>query len=386
MPNPFFDCQKGPLTNKTRSDVVKVTKNELRFGPLKIQRANTVPSMDFGRVGDIVYIDDTDTPSPTPQIEQSPNAVGMWIKVPDTYSGVLSGTNVIGFPGGTGTIGDIIQINGTNVLITAADAATIANAIVIAAIPNVTANVVAEALQITNTIGGAITITDITGTSSETLGIYSEVNATTLGADGVWTPFQFGISSSTGAPVNSSYLTLTNDVTLTDERVFAAGPGISVVDNGAGLTFVVSHDITSVTSIAEPVDGTDELLIYNVSTGNVEKITINDLPGIGDSVTSREVTIGVATPVNIGLPVPAGAQIKKVTLVIDTAYSIGANIEIGDAGVTDQLMTITENNAQELNTFETTTIFTYGVATQLLVTIIGAPVVGAGRVMVEFVT
>jgi hypothetical protein len=43
-----------------------------------------------------------------------------------------------------------------------------------------------------------------------------------------------------GAPTNATYVTLSNDATLTDERVLTAGSGISIVDAGAGSTITIS--------------------------------------------------------------------------------------------------------------------------------------------------
>lgn len=43
-----------------------------------------------------------------------------------------------------------------------------------------------------------------------------------------------------GAPTNATYVTLSNDATLTNERVLTAGSGISIVDAGAGSTVTIS--------------------------------------------------------------------------------------------------------------------------------------------------
>lgn len=57
-----------------------------------------------------------------------------------------------------------------------------------------------------------------------------------------------GGSSSGGAPVGGTYIVVSADGTLTDERVLTAGTGISITDNGAGGTIVINN--TAVTSIA----------------------------------------------------------------------------------------------------------------------------------------
>jgi hypothetical protein len=43
-----------------------------------------------------------------------------------------------------------------------------------------------------------------------------------------------------GAPTTATYVTLSTDATLTNERVLTAGSGISITDNGAGSTVVIS--------------------------------------------------------------------------------------------------------------------------------------------------
>lgn len=43
-----------------------------------------------------------------------------------------------------------------------------------------------------------------------------------------------------GAPTNATYVTLSTDATLTQERVLTAGSGISIVDGGAGSTVTIS--------------------------------------------------------------------------------------------------------------------------------------------------
>jgi len=48
------------------------------------------------------------------------------------------------------------------------------------------------------------------------------------------------VTTAGGAPVDATYITVTNNTTLTDERRLAAGTGISIVDNGANSTIVIS--------------------------------------------------------------------------------------------------------------------------------------------------
>jgi hypothetical protein len=52
-----------------------------------------------------------------------------------------------------------------------------------------------------------------------------------------------------GAPSDAKYLTLATDNDLTDERVFTAGTGISTTDAGAGSTFTVAIDNSTVATL-----------------------------------------------------------------------------------------------------------------------------------------
>lgn len=66
-----------------------------------------------------------------------------------------------------------------------------------------------------------------------------------------------------GAPANATYLTLSLNATLTNERVLTAGTGISFSDGGAGGTLTITN--TGVTSIT----GTANQVIASGSTGAV---------------------------------------------------------------------------------------------------------------------
>jgi hypothetical protein len=73
---------------------------------------------------------------------------------------------------------------------------------------------------------GPNTLLRVRGYSVRTLGP-NEVDLDNLGGGG-------------GAPTNATYVTLSTDATLTQERVLTAGSGISIVDGGAGSTVTIS--------------------------------------------------------------------------------------------------------------------------------------------------
>ena len=73
---------------------------------------------------------------------------------------------------------------------------------------------------------GFNTLLRVRGYSTRTLGP-NEVDLDNLGGGG-------------GAPTNATYVTLSADATLTQERVLTAGSGITIVDGGAGSTVTIS--------------------------------------------------------------------------------------------------------------------------------------------------
>jgi hypothetical protein len=89
-----------------------------------------------------------------------------------------------------------------------------------------------------------------------------------------------------GAPVNAEYLVLTADATLTDERVFTAGTGISVVDGGAGGLFTVSVDATFAEILANgnSTGGTDIVVTTGDSIVGQTDLVLNPGGGGGDNV------------------------------------------------------------------------------------------------------
>jgi hypothetical protein len=73
---------------------------------------------------------------------------------------------------------------------------------------------------------GKVTLMRVATSGARTLSAY-DVDLDNLGGGG-------------GAPTNATYVTLSTDATLTQERVLTAGSGISIVDGGAGSTVTIS--------------------------------------------------------------------------------------------------------------------------------------------------
>ncbi|RKZ33709.1 hypothetical protein DRQ33_03675, partial [bacterium] len=80
-----------------------------------------------------------------------------------------------------------------------------------------------------------------------------------------------------GAPTNAQYVTMALDATLTNERVLAAGSGISITDGGAGGNVTISHTDASSQSTVNNSGGT---VIQDVSldwTGHTTGLVSIDL-------------------------------------------------------------------------------------------------------------
>lgn len=396
MPNPFFNSA-GAIDQSHRPDNLKITKSSLKFGPVTVMRGNAVPSMDFGRPGDLILIDSTDIPSTTLQSKLSPDSVGLWMKIPLSASIAPTGHTVVGKPFGHATAGDVLRINGITVgLSSPYTTEQVATDITAANIPNIAAQNIHDTLMITNSTGEAITVVDAIGTASVTLGIYSEISVTEMSylgkpATGVWMPVGYvatsGVSSS---PAAAAYVTMFADAGLPNARVFGAGVGVKVTDGGNTVT--VEHDIDGVTATSEPLDGgNDTILFYNQSTSSVEKATIDGLVSGAGVVTEsvglqqRNILLGTANTYNIGPLLPAGSYVRSVSLTIVTPYTSGTLIEIGDAGISDRLMTSGANDAQNVGTYDSVSNLQYAASVQIVATISGAPTAGAAMVIVDYI-
>lgn len=136
---------------------------------------------------------------------------------------------------------------------------------------------------------------------------------------GKWVP----ATITTPAPVNASYVTLSTDATLTNERVLTAGSGITVTDGGAGSTVTVGLASTPAPVGAQYVTlATDATLtserVLTAGTG----ISITD-GGAGGAVT-------VASTVTPGTLVTSGSA----TLAFGASMAQEASVDVtGQTGI-----------------------------------------------------
>lgn len=132
---------------------------------------------------------------------------------------------------------------------------------------------------------GDIIIRDGTNTTAR-LAAGANGNVLTL-AGGVPT---WAAPSGGGAPTGASYITLGTDATLTSERVLTAGAGVDFTDGGAGGNLTVAADINGLPDLGAGVVAADEIMVWDVSVGSLQKTAITNLPGGGGTtITTFEI-------------------------------------------------------------------------------------------------
>jgi len=167
----------------------------------------------------------------------------------------------------------------------------------------------------------------------------------------------FSVSSSSnsgGAPANASYVVLSSDGTLTDERVLTAGSGISITDGGAGSTVTISS--TAAGDVVGPASSTDNAVArFDLTTGKLIQnsgvliddsnnvTTPGDLAVNGGDITTTSSTfnlLNAASTLNIGTTAIArsvnlgtAAATQTVTVGGTTATSSETNIRAGSNSI-----------------------------------------------------
>ncbi len=165
-----------------------------------------------------------------------------------------------------------------------------------------------------------------------------------------------------GAPVNAQYLCLATNATLTVERVFVPGTGLSAVDGGAGGNYTLSCTITQYTDeMARDAIGSALVAGHGVD------ITVNDG---ADTITVDvdETELNYATPVAVGATLSAGsastlvhadhvhtlsaAGLDAAEVLYEVDFSTLANNTLTNGTETIDGLNWTVANAASLGTFE----------------------------------
>lgn len=180
-----------------------------------------------------------------------------------------------------------------------------------------------------------------------------------------------------GTPFNTLNFNSIN-TTLTD-----AGSGVvditiaSMVDALDEGVVVGGGGFTSINFVGTTITATD-------GGGGQLNVTAASSP-ITNSKRFVKATAGVSASQTIGVPIDATSVISRVVVTVVSAYSIGATLQIEDAGGT-VLMNLSLIDAQTIGTFAYTLPVSTSptVNTQMVLVVGGAPATGACAVIVEY--
>lgn len=114
---------------------------------------------------------------------------------------------------------------------------------------------------------------------SEELSPSGSTDITLLDRSGTVKYIKLGNIPSSAAPVSSTFVTMSSDATLTNERVLTAGSGITLTDGGANSTATLSVNINGLTNDASPDTANDYMMTYDASAGTNKKVLLSNVAG-----------------------------------------------------------------------------------------------------------
>lgn len=152
--------------------------------------------------------------------------------------------------------------------------------------------------------------------------------------------------ASGGAPTNATYVTLSTNGTLTDERVLTAGSGISITDGGAGGNVTIASTVSAAPTNAQYVTLALDATLTNervltagtnitiVDGGANNPVTLSSPTGAtGTTVEGDTITAGHVTAIGTGLTTQTVALAAPYVLTGAWANVTGMLITVGTTGM-----------------------------------------------------
>jgi hypothetical protein len=158
-------------------------------------------------------------------------------------------------------------------------------------------------------------------------------------------------------------------------------------NGGTGIATYVQGDLLVGGAVVDtlvklPIGTVNQVLQSNGTTATW--VTLPSTAGAILSI-SADIAFGGGATQLIGT-IPAGGRVIKVSIDVTAAFDAAATFVVGDAGVTNRLMIAAANDPQEVMLFSTDLNNLYGATTVVNATMTGAPTVGAGRVIVQYIS
>jgi hypothetical protein len=161
-------------------------------------------------------------------------------------------------------------------------------------------------------IFGKVTLMRVATSGARTLSAY-DVDLDNLGGGG-------------GAPTNATYVTLSTDATLTQERVLTAGSGISIVDGGAGSTVTISASGGGASLTAATITVPFGLQAQTVSVVDAGATALSDvIVAWGNTLNTDENQPPAA---NVTFSAVAGAGVVLITVSANNRDNVGGAYKI----------------------------------------------------------